>query len=336
MRSILTGTATRRREFIGLLGGAAAWPLAAGAQQQTTPVIGFLGAASGAQGYAGPVASFLKALAAAGFIQGRNVTIEYRWAEGAPERLPALVSDLIERRVNVIVATSTPAALAAKAATTTIPIVFETAADPVSIGLVESLNRPGANVTGVTQLSVGIVSKDLEILHQMLPSARTVALLVDPANPALAEPETKEVQSAAQTLGLDVRVLNARSEADFEPTFAQAIKLNAGGLVIGADPLFTDHSVELAALAVRHALPAVYKGREFAAAGGLLSYGLDINKTFYVAGTYAGRILKGESVAELPVQQPTDIEMFLNLKSAKVLGINVPLPLLGRADEVFE
>ncbi len=326
----------KRREFIGLLGGAAAWPLGARAQQPTMPVIGFLSAASAGEGYALPVAAFRKGLGDAGFVEDRNVAIEYRWADGVLERLPGLAADLVERQVKVIVATSTPAAFAAKAATKTIPIVFETAADPVHIGLVASLNRPGGNVTGVTQMSVGIVAKDLEILHEMVPSAHAVALLVNPSNPALADPETKELESAARTLGLDVHVLSASSESDFDAIFTKAAQLHVGGLVIGANSLFTDHSGQLAALAVRQALPAVYKGREFAVAGELVSYGLDITKTFYVAGDYAGRILKGDSAADLPVQQPTDIQMFLNLKSAKALGINVPLPLLGRADEIFE
>ena len=300
------------------------------------PVIGFLSAASAGEGYAVPVTAFRKGLSDAGFVEGRNVAIEYRWADGVLERLPGLVADLVERQVKVIVATSTPAAFAAKAATKTIPIVFETAADPVQIGLVASLNRPGGNVTGVTQMSVGIVAKDLEILHQLVPSAHAVALLVNQSNLALADPETRELKSAAETLGLDVHVLSASSESDFDAIFTKAAQLRVGGLVIGANSLFTDRSSQLAALAVRHALPAVYKGREFAAAGGLVSYGLDITKTFYVAGNYAGRILKGDSAADLPVQQPTDIQMFLNLKSAKALGINVPLPLLGRADEIFE
>lgn len=304
--------------------------------QQSMPAIGFLSAAAPGEGYARPMAAFLKGLGDAGFVDGRNLTIAYRWADGHLDRLPAFAADLVTHQVKVIVATSTPATLAAKTATTTIPIVFETAVDPVEIGIVPSLNRPGGNLTGVTQMSVGIVAKDLEILHELVPSAHTVALLVNPANRDLSEPETREIRSAAQTLGLEVAVLNASSEGDFEAVFAKAAQLHAGGLVIGADSLFTQRNSQLAALALRHALPAVYKGREFAAAGGLLSYGLDITKTFYVAGTYAGRILKGDKAAELPVQQPTDIEMFLNLKSAKALGINVPLPLLGRADEIFE
>lgn len=326
----------RRRQFITLLGGAAtALPFAARAAQ-TVPVIGLVSAAASGSGYAGPVAAFRKGLAEAGFVEGRDVTIEYRWAAGALERLPALVADLVARQVKVIVATSTPAALAAKAATTTIPIVFETAADPIPVGLVTSLNRPGGNITGVTQLSVGIVAKDLEVLREMVPAAHAMALLVNPANTELSGPETQEALAAAKTLGLHLDVLDARAESDFGAAFAKAIELRAGGLVIGADALFTDRSAELAALAAQHGLPAIYKGRDFAAAGGLASYGLDIAKTFYICGNYTGRILKGDQPGDLPVQQPTDIQMFLNLKTAKALGITVPLPLLGRADEVFE
>jgi putative ABC transport system substrate-binding protein len=326
----------RRREVVLLLAAAATvLPLAAQAAQ-TMPVIGFVSAAASGSGYAGPIAAFRKGLAESGFVEGRNVTIEYRWADGALDRLPALVADLVARRVNVIVATSTPAALAAKAATTTIPIVFETAADPIPVGLVTSLNRPGGNITGVTQLSVGIVAKDLEVLHEMVPAAHAMALLVNPANAELSAPETKEALAAAKTLGLDLHVIDASAESEFGAAFAKAAQLQAGGLVIGADALFTDRGAELAALAAQHGVPAIYKGRDFAAAGGLASYGLDITKTFSIAGNYAGRILKGDKPGDLPVQQPTDIQMFLNLKTAKALGIAVPLPLLGRADEVFE
>lgn len=326
----------RRREFLTFLGGAATVLPIAAHGAPPTPVIGFVSAAAAGSGYANPVAAFLKGLADTGFVEGRNVTIKYRWADGALDRLPALVADLVQRKVEVIVATSTPAALAAKAATATIPIVFETAADPVPVGLVTSLNRPGGNITGVTQLSVGIVAKDLEVLHEIVPAAHTMALLINPANGQLADPETQEALAAAKTLGLDLHVIEASAESEFGAAFAKAIQLQAGGLVIGADALFTARSAELAALAAQHALPAIYKGRDFAAAGGLASYGLDINKTFSIAGDYAGRILKGDKPGDLPVQQPTDIQMFLNLKTAKAFGITVPLTLLGRADEVFE
>lgn len=326
----------RRRQFLTLLGSAATvLPLATHAASPM-PVVGFVSAAAAGSGYANPVAAFRKGLAGSGFVEGRNVTIEYRWADGALGRLPGLVDDLVQRKVQVIVATSTPAALAAKAATATIPIVFETAADPVTVGLVTSLNRPGGNITGVTQLSVGIVAKDLEVLHEMIPDAHAMALVVNPANAELANPETKEALAAAKTLGVDLEVIDASAESEFDAAFAKAIQLRAGGLVIGADALFTDRSAQLAALAAQHGLPAIYKGREFATAGGLASYGLDITKTFTIAGDYAGRILKGDKPGDLPVQQPTDIQMFLNLKTAKALGVTVPLTLLGRADEVFE
>jgi putative ABC transport system substrate-binding protein len=233
-------------------------------------------------------------------------------------------------------AEGTAASLAAKAATTTIPIVFDTAADPVRVGLIASLNRPGGNITGVAQLTVGIVPKELQFLHDMIPAAHIVALLVNPTDPVLADTVSKEILSAAPILGLEVHILNANSERDFKAVFANVTQLHAGGLVIGTDPLFTGHSNELAALAMQHRVAAVYKGLEFAAAGGLLSYGVDINKDFHLVGTYAGRILKGDKPADLPVQQATEIEMVVNLKTAKALGIAVPLMLLGRADKIIE
>jgi len=324
-----------RREVITLLGGAAAWPLAARAQQPAMPVVGFVSGAS-SQGYARPLSAFLKGLAETGYVEHHNVAIEYRWAEGQNDRLPALAADLVQRRVAVIVATTTPATLAAKAATMTIPIVFEMASDPVRLGLVASLNRPGGNVTGVTQLNVELAPKWLELLHEALPTASVMALLVNPTDPAISEPTTRGLLSAARTLGLELHVLNASTERDFDVVFAKLIQLRAGGLVISSDALFTSQIEQLAALAVRHAVPAVYTWREFAAAGGLMSYGADTADAYRLAGVYTGRILKGDKAADLPVQQATKVEFFINLKTARALGITFPLSLLGRADEVIE
>ena len=324
-----------RREVITLLGGAAAWPLAARAQQPAMPVVGFVSGAS-SQGYARPLSAFLKGLAETGYVEHHNVSIEYRWAEGQNDRLPALAADLVQRRVAVIVATTTPATLAAKAATMTIPIVFEMASDPVRLGLVASLNRPGGNVTGVTQLNVELAPKRLELLHEALPTASVMALLVNPTDPAISEPTTRGLLSAARTLGLELHVLNASTERDFDVVFAKLIQLRAGGLVISSDALFTSQIEQLAALAVRHAVPAIYTWREFAAAGGLMSYGADTADAYRLAGVYTGRILKGEKAAYLPVQQATKVEFFINLKTARALGITFPLSLLGRADEVIE
>jgi putative ABC transport system substrate-binding protein len=326
----------RRREFIKLLSSAAAsWPLTAQAQQPAMPVVGFLNAAS-AHGYAPELAAFLKGLGEAGYVEGRNVAIEYRWADGQNDRLPELAADLVHRQVAVIAATTTVAALAAKAATTTIPIVFESGGDPVELGLVTSLNRPGGNLTGVTQTNVEVTPKRLELLHEVLPTVRIVALLVNPTDPGIFEVTVRDVQAAARTLGLELHVLNASSVDDFDGIFAKLTQLQAGGLVIGGGAFFASYREQLGALTVRHAMPAVFQYREFAAAGGLMSYGSDISDSYRLAGVYTGRVLKGEKPGELPVQQATKVEFYINLKTAKALGITMPLPLSGRADEVIE
>jgi putative ABC transport system substrate-binding protein len=325
----------KRRELIRLLGGAAAWPLAARAQRSTIPVIGFLNADS-PQGYARELSAFLKGLGEIGYVDGRNVAVEYRWAENRIDRLPAMAADLVHRQVAVIAATSTPAALAAKAATTSIPIIFETGADPVQLGLVASLSRPSGNVTGVTQLSGEVMPKRLELLHELLPNAGVMALLVNPTVPAYVEFQSRKMLAAAQTLGLKLHVVNASTERDFDSVFADLIHLQIGGLVIGGDAFFNSQVKHLAALTIQHAVPAVYQWREFAAAGGLLSYGSEVADAYRLAGIYTGRILKGDKPADLPVQQATKVELFINLKTAKALGITVPLPLSGRADGVFE
>jgi len=327
----------KRREFITLLGAAAAaaLPLAARAQQAAVPVVGLL-TSRAPDDTPQLLAAFRQGLKDNGFVEGQNVAIEYRFAGNQNERLPALAADLVHRQVAVIAATTTPAALAAKAATATIPIVFELGADPVQLGLVPNLNRPGANVTGVTQLNTEVAPKRLELLHELIPTTSLMALLLDPTDPTNADTQSTSVLSAAQRLGLKVHVLNASSERDFDRVFASVMQLRAGGLVIGAHGFFTARSEQLGALAARHAVPAAYENREFVAAGGLVSYGGGISDAYRLAGVYAARILKGEKPAELPVQQSTKVEMFLNLKAANALGITVPLPLLGRADEVIE
>jgi putative ABC transport system substrate-binding protein len=328
----------QRREFIMLLGGAAAvWPLAARAQQSALPVVGYISAAS-AQSYAQQrqLSAFLKGLTEAGYVDGRDVTIEYRWAEDRIDRLPAMVADLVHRQVAVIATTTTPAALAAKVATTTIPIVFELGGDPVQLALVPSLNRPGSNVTGVTHTNQQLAPKRLQLLQELVPTASVMALLVSPAYPTVAETNTKEVQAAARTLGLELHVLNAGTERDFDGVFTKLIQLRAGGLVIGGGAFLISSSEQLAALTVRHAVPAIFFGREFAVAGGLLSYGADIPDAYRLAGIYTGRVLKGEKPADLPVQQATKVELIINLKTAKALAITVPNTLIGRADEVIE
>jgi putative ABC transport system substrate-binding protein len=311
----------RRREFISVIGGAAAaWPLAARAQPGRMPVIGFLNGAS-SKAYGRNVTAFLQGLKEASYVEGQNVTIEYRWAESQYDRLPGMAADLVRRQVAVIAATSTPAALAAKAATPTIPIVFETGADPVRLGLVASLSRPGGNVTGVTQLNVEVGPKRLELLHELMPTAKVVALLINPTNPA-AERQSREMMAVAASLGLQLHVLHAGAERDFDTAFASLAQLGANGIVIGsADPFFSSHSEQLAALTVRHAAPAIYQWREFAAAGGLASYGGSAADAYRLAGVYIGRILSGDKPADLPVMQATKFEFVINLKTAKALTL---------------
>ena len=325
-----------RRAFITLLGGAAAWPLAARAQQGAMPVIGFLGSASPDR-WASRIRAFHEGLSEIGYSEGRNVAVEYRWAEGQNDRLGQLAAELVARQVAVIVAPgSTPAALAAKRATATIPIVFEVASDPVEIGLVGSLARPGGNITGLTSLNEEVQPKRLELLHELVPSASVVGLLVNPRNPALAEPATKLLDAAARSLRLKMHVLHASGDRDLDAVFATLLQVRAGGLVVGADPFFTSRLEQLATLALRHAVPTVYQFREFTAAGGLMSYGGSLTETFRAAAVYTGRILKGDKPADLPVQQSTKVELFLNLNTAKALGLEVPRTLIARADEVIE
>jgi putative tryptophan/tyrosine transport system substrate-binding protein len=324
----------RRREFIAGLGGASVWPHFANAQQPAMRVIGFLNSGS-PDGYAILKGAFLRGLKDTGYIEGENIAIEYRWAEGQYDRLPAQAADLVGRRVTVIAATSTPAVLVASTATTTIPIVFTSGDDPVGLGLVASLARPGGNVTGAVHLQVELTPKRLELLHELAPAARVIAILLNPSN-RNAESQSRDLQMAARALGLQAHVLHARTERDFDPVFVSLLQLKAGALAIGSDPVFTNRSEQLAALSVRHAVPAVYEYREFVAAGGLMSYGGSIADSYRLAGVYTGRILKGEKPADLPVQQSTKIELVVNLKTAKAIGITIPQTLLARADEVIE
>jgi ABC-type uncharacterized transport system substrate-binding protein len=327
----------RRREFITLLGGAAAtWPLAAHGEKAKRPVIGFLNAAS-AGPYAHFVSAFQRGLGETGYVEGHNVDIEYRWAEGHNDRLPGLAADLVRRQVSVIaVPGSTPGALAAKAATTTIPIVFGIGADPVSVGLVNSLGRPGGNVTGVTLLAVELGPKHLELLHELVPTATIMGVLINPTSPAMSATTSRELQAASDKLGLRVHLLQASTDGDFDPVFATLAQLRAGGLVIGADSFFTSRLQRLAELSARHSIPAVYWSREYVAVGGLLSYGTSYVETYRQAGVYVGRILNGEKPSELPVEQASRIELYINLKAARALGLDVPPTLLLRADEVIE
>jgi putative ABC transport system substrate-binding protein len=324
----------QRRELIRLFGGlAATWPLAVRAQQPM-PVIGFFNVAS-PQGYALYVAAFRGGLKESGYIDGQNVAIEYHWAEGDYDRLPEMAADLVRRQVSVITA-NTPANIIAKKATNTIPIVFTTASDPVQLGLVPNLSRPGGNVTGVSQLNVEIGPKRLELARQLMPAATAVAFLVNPSDPSRAETLLRDAQAAAIPLGLQIHVLRAVTDAEIDAALASFPQLKAGVLVIGADALFNSKSRLLAELSLRYAVPAIYQYNEFAAAGGLISYGGSITESYRWAGVYTGRILKGDKPGDLPVQQSTKVELIVNLKTAKALGLTVPLSLLGRADQVIE
>jgi putative ABC transport system substrate-binding protein len=325
----------RRRSFITLLGGAAAggWPLRAWAQQRGMPLVAFINSGS-AGGYQHVVVAFRQGLKEAGYVEGQNVTVEYRWAEGQFDRVPVIALELVSRGVAVIVANS-PGVQAIKSAVTTIPIVFTTALDPVQIGLIASLARPGGNVTGATSLAVELIPKQLEIARDLLPAATSIDMLVNPTNPNT-DTMSREGQAAARTLGLQLHVLKASAERDLDTIFATFGQRHSGALVISPDALFSSNSQQLAALTAKHAVPAISSLREFPAAGGLMSYGGSLSDAYRLAGIYTGRILKGEKPAELPVQQTAKIELVINLKTAKALGITVPLTLRGRADEVIE
>jgi putative ABC transport system substrate-binding protein len=325
----------KRREFITLMGGAAAaWPPAARAQLPKMPVVGMLNGGTPA-GYAPYLTAFHSGLKEAGYVEGRDVLIEYRWAEGQYNRLPAIAAELVERQPSAIVANS-PAVLAVRAATTTIPIIFTTARDPVQMGLVASLARPGGNLTGVTQLGVEVAAKRLELAHEIMPGASVIAALINPTNPATAESQLSELQTAARVFGLQLRILHASTDTDFDSVFATLRQEHIGALVIGTDGFLLSRTEQLAELTVRHRVPAIFQDRAFAAAGGLMSYGGSTTDQYRQAGIYTGRVLKGEKPADLPVVRSTKVELIINVRAAKALGLTVPVTLLGRADEVIE
>jgi putative ABC transport system substrate-binding protein len=321
-----------RRELITLLCGGSVWPVAARAQAM--PVIGFLNSAS-PEPLAGRLSAFRQGLSDAGYVEGRNVAVEYRWADDRVDRLPALAADLVSRKVAVIAVINLLPALMAKAATTTIPIVFAVGSDPVKAGLVTSLNRPGSNVTGVTSLADELGPKRLELLHELLPAAAMIALLVNPTIP-VAEGQSKEVQAAAGALGLKTRVLHASTEGELDTAFASLAQLRADALFVVTDPFFFTRASQIVALVVSHSIPALYFRREFAAAGGLMSYESSTEETYRVLGDYTGRVLKGSKTSDLPVQQATKFELVINLKTAQTLGLTIPPSLLAIADEVIE
>jgi putative ABC transport system substrate-binding protein len=325
----------RRREFIIGLGSAAAWPLAARAQQPAMAVVGWLRSQSADADFGNSTIPFLLGLKETGYVEGQNVAVEYRYAGNQFNRLPALAADLVRRRVAVIVASGTPAALAAKAATTIIPIIFNTGADPVALGLVASLNRPGANLTGIVDLNVELGPKRLQLLHELLPSAAAFGVLADLANPGTPS-FIASLQAAALTLGLQLVVMNARTESDLEPAFASFSQHRVGAVLVGPGGLYSLHMEQLVALAAGHALPAIFVIREFVLAGGLMSYGGSLGYPLHQVGIYTGRILKGEKPADLPVQQITKIEMVINMKTAKALGLTIPETLLATADEEIQ
>ena len=326
----------RRREFIAVVGGAATWPLAVHAQQSTMPVIGWLSSGSRDTDDAHRLPSFRLGLKETGYVEGRNVAIEYRQADDQIERLPALAADLAGRQVSLILAAGRPdAALAAKSATTSIPIVFDNAADPVQLGLVASLNRPGGNLTGVTTVSAELEAKRLGLLRELVPSATSIAVLVNPTRPGV-DAQSTQAQQAARALGLTLHILRASSERDLDAVFVTLVQLRPGALIITADGLFADHIDQMAALARRYSVPATFQFREFAAAGGLMSYGPAFGETYREAGMLAGRILRGEKPADLPVMRPTKFELVINMKAAKALGIEVPISMQMLADEVIE
>jgi putative tryptophan/tyrosine transport system substrate-binding protein len=325
----------RRREFIAGIGSAAAWPLVAGAQQSALPVVGFLDATS-LETHREFVAGVHRGLSETGYVESRNLGVEYRWAEYRMDRLRALADDLVRRQVAVIVAPQTPAALAAKAATNSIPIVFQIGTDPVELGLVASLNRPGGNLTGLSIFSIALTTKRLELMREVVPVATSIAFLVNPTEGVLAETETRELQVAARTLGVHLLILNAKDPSEFEAAFATLVRERAGGLVVSGGTLFINTYDPLVALAARHRVPTMYPDRRHAAAGGLMSYGTDRSDAYRRVGVYTGRILNGEKPADLPVQRSTKIELVINLKTAKALGLTIPETLLATADEVIQ